>query len=171
MKQHWTFLQADPFKAESCACREVLFFPNSRMLWDLCTILISVCSGGAGEVPGNTGFREPVPGLDGLRQVSGVPKVPGSRGLATVNRGSESSPRFRSFGGFNDFEGFRGSEGWVPGFCGLQPGLPVEKGIHHAVPRSFALATGLATPEGKTRPRTTGTRKYKEYADRGRNAI
>ena len=60
--------------------RVLPFFPKSSMLWGLCAIRISVCSGGAGALPGRnrdprTGsgisFRNRIPGTRGIKKVAG----------------------------------------------------------------------------------------------------
>ena len=83
-----------------------MFFPNSRMLWGLCAIQISVRCGRAGLGFSDSGnqFWEPDPGFDGFRQVlrfrfrrlretevSGVSVFDGFQGVRFCSRGFDGT--------------------------------------------------------------------------------
>ena len=116
-----------------------VFFPNSRMLWGLCTKYISVCSGRAGAVLGRnrvpgTGcgnwFREPLlemdPGFDGFRQVL---RFQGSGSEGCVKEVSKVSV----------FNGFRGVRFCSRGFDGTVSGnrVPGTRGIKKVPGQGF----------------------------------
>ena len=114
--------------------KALFFSPNSRMLWGLCTIQISVCSGRAGAVPGRnrvpgTGsgnwFRQP-PGFDGFRQVLRF-------------QGSGSEGRVKEVSKVSVFDGFRGVRFCSQGFDGTVSGnrVPGTRGIKKVPGQGF----------------------------------